>query len=74
MTNEAATATYTGTWGEPRTVYLMPQKTKRQGVRMTVYRWMDRGTAVDGLVGGFGLDRMVRHAERHHMFSDVRVA
>lgn len=73
MKNAVATATYQDTWAGEVVAYLMPQKTTRRGVRMTVYRWMrDNGQTCDGMVCGRGVDRMMAHAEWHALFSNVQ--
>lgn len=70
--NAVATASYRDTWAGVVVAYLMPQKTTRSGVRVTVYRWMrDNGMAVDGLRHGFGVDWMINHAKRHALFGDI---
>jgi hypothetical protein len=69
----AATAIYQDIWAGPVTATLQPQKTTRNGQRMTVYRWIDdRGMCCDGVRCGCGIDRMIGHAERHPAFSAIR--
>lgn len=73
--NAVATASYRDTWAGVVVAYLVPQKTTRSGVRVTVYRWMrDNGMAVDGMAHGRSAEYMIQHAKRHALFGDVALA
>ena len=67
-----ATATFTDTYFGPLKAELKPYKTTRNGLRVTLYRWIDeRGCCCDGLRTGHSLERMIAHAKRNRFFSGV---
>lgn len=69
-----ATATYRDTWAGDVPAYLVPQVTKRGGLRCIAFRWMTaRGQTCDGLKAGYtNIEAMVRHAQRHALFASVK--
>lgn len=70
-----ATATVLDTYAGELRAYLIPQKTRRNGERVTVYRWLDsRGFCCDGLRYGFGAEKMIASAKRNARFSNVIAA
>ncbi len=70
-----ATAMVADVWAGPLRAVLIPQKTKRAGQAVTVYRWLDeRGHCCDGLRCGFGAEKMIATAKRNARFSDVVAA
>lgn len=72
----AAFATYRDIWAGEIEAALVPFKTKRKGVTVTRFRWVDeRGMSA----GGFGspfqtVEGALRAVQRHHEFSDVAAA
>ena len=60
------------TWAGELTAILIPQRTKRNGQSVIVYRWLDaRGFCCDGLRCGFSAERMVNIATHNPKFSNV---
>lgn len=73
MKNAVATATFNDTWAGEIPAFLVPQKTSRNGERVTVYRWLtERGSSCDGLAHGHGREFMLTLASRRPSFSNVK--
>jgi len=73
--NAIATATVRDTWAGELPAFLVPQRTKRSGESIVVYRWLDsRGFVCDGLRCGFGAPKMIATAQRDARFSNVVAA
>src|SRR5260370_1115151 len=68
-----ATATYRDMWRGDIVARLVPQRTRRGGVAMTVYRWESAGSTCDGLSHGHAAPRMVQCATRNPFFTNVAV-
>jgi len=66
------TAIFNDTWAGPVLVRLQPFRTKRRGVAVTLFRWVEdvRGFSVLGSVSG-SVRRMVHLAQHHPRFSSV---
>jgi hypothetical protein len=73
-TKSIATAIYRDTYQGDLIAYLTPQRTKRQGVAVTVFMWMTERGAGCGFAHGCAAAGMVSRALRHPSFSDVSMA